>query len=118
MVSELPLRSRVSRAVHEAGERLGGCRDARTLSGRGELVDVTAGESTGIIGSLVRHDSRSSLLTSDNSSMGVACVVPALPAVPSLASASSSPCPLASRVAGAVHARRTVTPMHALDAHN
>ena len=116
--SELPLRSRVYRAVHDGGARLGGVHGARTLSGRGELVDATAGESRGIIGSLVRHESQSSLLNSDNSSMGVACVVPALAAVASLASASSSPCPLASRVAGAVHARRTVTRMHALDAHN
>ena len=90
----------------------------RTLSGRGELDDATAGESTGIIGSLVRHESRSSLLNSDNSSIGVASVVPALAAVASPASASSCPCPLASRVAGAVHARRTVTSMHALTAHN
>ena len=57
-------------------------------------------------------------LNSDKSSMGVACVVPPLAAVASLATASSSPCPRDSRVAGAVHARRTATPMHALDAHN
>ena len=35
VVSELPMHPRVSRAVQEAGARLGGCRDARTLSGRG-----------------------------------------------------------------------------------
>ena len=53
-----------------------------------------------------------------NSSVGVACVVPASAAVAPVATASSSSCPLASCVAGAVHARRTVTPMHALNAHN
>ena len=50
--------------------------------------------------------------------MGVACVVLASAAVSPLATASSSSCPLASCVAGAVHARRTVTPTHALNAHN
>ena len=65
------------------------------------------------MGSLVRHESRSSLLNSDDSFMGVACVAHA--AVVSLATASSSLCPLASRVAGVAHARRTVTPMHVLD---
>ena len=86
--------------------------------GGGQPRVAKAGESTGIIGSHEQHESRSSLLNSDNSSMGVACVVSASAAVASLATASSSPCPLASRVAGAVHSRRTVTPMHALDAHN
>ena len=55
---------------------------------------------------------------SSNSSMDVACVVPASAAVALSATASSSSCPLASCVAGAVHARRTVTSMHALNAHN
>ena len=57
-------------------------------------------------------------INSSNSSIGVACVVPASASVAPLATASSSSCPLASCVAGAVHARRTVTPMHALNAHN
>ena len=57
-------------------------------------------------------------INSSNSSMGVACVDPALAAVASPASASSCPCPLASRVAVAVHARHTVTSMHAVTAHN
>ena len=45
-------------------------------------------------------------------------VLPASAAVAPLVTASSSSCPLASCVAGAVHARRTVTPMHALNANN
>ena len=57
-------------------------------------------------------------INSSNSSMGVACVDPAIAAVASPASASSCPCPLASRVAVAVHARHTVTSMHAVIANN
>ena len=49
--SEIPMHPRDSRLVREAGARLGGCRVARTLSCRGELVHATAGESEGIIGS-------------------------------------------------------------------
>ena len=52
------------------------------------------------------------LSNSDNSSMGVARVEPASAAVAPLASICSSPCPLAACVAGAVHARRTVSRMH------
>ena len=63
-------------------------------------VFATAGESKGFIASLERHVSRSS------------CVGPAFAAVAPLASASSSPGSLASCVGGAVHARRTVSPMH------
>ena len=61
---------------------------------------------------------KSSLLNSVNSSMGVACVGPASAAVASLAPVCSSPCPLVACVAGAVHARRTVSPMHDAYAHN
>ena len=86
--------------------------------GGGQPRVAKAGESTGIICSLVRHESRSSRLNSDNSSMGVACVESALPAVPPFASVFSSPCPFAARVAAAVHARRTVSPMHDVNAHN
>ena len=57
-------------------------------------------------------------INSSNSSMDVACVGPASAVVALSATASSSSCPLASCVAGAVHARRTVTSMHALTAHN
>ena len=60
--------------------------------------------------------SQSSCLNSDNSSMGVA--PSALPAVAPSASIFSSPCPLAARVAAAVHARRTVSPMHDVNAQN
>ena len=62
---------------------------------------TTAGESTGITGSLERYVSETSLLNSDNSSMGVACVESALPAVAPFASVFSSPCPFAARVADA-----------------
>ena len=72
---------------------------------------TTAGESTGITGSLERYVSETSLLNSENSSMGVACVESALPAGAPFASVFS-PCPFAARVAAAVHARRTVSPMH------
>ena len=75
---------------------------------------ATASGSTGIIGSL----GCASLLNSDNSSMGVACVESALPAVAPFASVLSSPCPFAARVAAAVHARRTVSPMHDVNARN
>ena len=50
--------------------------------------------------------------------MGVACVDSVLPAVAPSASGVSSPCPLASRAAAAVHARRTVSPMHDVNAQN
>ena len=86
--------------------------------GGGQPRVTKASESTGIIGSLVRHESRSSRLNSDNSSMGVACVESALPAVAPFASVFSSPCPFAARVAAAVHARRTVSPMHDVNAHS
>ena len=75
-------------------------------------------ESTGIIGLLERSVSQSSLLNSVNSSMGVACVGPASAAVASLALVCSSRCPLVACVAGAVHARRTVSPKHDAYAHN
>ena len=102
-------------SVIDMSEVSSSLRETSSVSGVGS-GHATAGESKGIIGSLERHVSRSSLLNSDNSSMGVACVGPAFAAVASLASASSSPGSLASCVAGAVHARRTVSPMH--DASN
>ena len=70
-------------------------------------------ESTGIIGSLVFGGSESSLPKSGNSSMGVACVEPASAAVASLAPVCSYLCSRVARAAGAVHARRAVSPMHA-----
>ena len=48
--------------------------------------------------------------------MGVASVRAASAPVAPLGAAVSSPCPLASCVAVAVHARNTVAPLH--DAHN
>ena len=78
---------------------------------------ATASESTGIIGSLVCDMSESSLPNSDNSSMGVACVDLASAAVASLAPVCSSPRSRAVCAAGAVHARRTVSPMHAAYSH-
>ena len=69
---------------------------------------MTAGESKGIIGSLERHESESSLSNSDDSSMGVACVGPASAAVAPLATAFSYPCPFASCIAGAVHTSHCV----------
>ena len=86
--------------------------------GGGQPRVAKAGESTGITGSLERYVSESSLSNSDNSSVGVACVGPAPAAVAPLASVFSSPCPLAARVAVAVHARRTVSAMHDVYAHN
>ena len=74
---------------------------------------ATASESTGITGSLERYVSVTSLSNSDNSSMGVACVEPASAAVASLAPVCSSPCSRVVCAAGAVHARRTVSPIHA-----
>ena len=85
--------------------------------GGGQPRVANSGESTGITGSLERYVSESSLSNSDNSSMGVACVGSAPAAVAPLASVFSSPCPLAACDAGAVHTRRTVSPMHA-NAHN
>ena len=70
---------------------------------------VTAGDSEGIIGLHVSHSSRVLPINSSNSSMDVACVGPASAVVALSAAASSSSCPLASCVAFAVHARRTVT---------
>ena len=83
-------------------------------------LHATADESKGVIGLREVIVSGSSLpmpIDSSSSSMDLACVVPASAVAPS-ASASSSSCPLASCLAGAVHARRTVTSMHALNAHN
>ena len=79
---------------------------------------ATASESTGIIGSLVFGRSESPLPKSDNSSMGVACVDLACAAVASLALVCSSPRPRVACAAGAVHARRTVSPMHTAHSHN
>ena len=79
---------------------------------------ATASESAGIIGSLVFGRSESPLPNSDNSSMGVACVDRASAAVASLALVCSSPRSLVACAAGAVHARRTVSPMHAAHSHN
>ena len=70
-----------------------------------DLAHATAGDSEEIIGLLERSVSQSSCLNSDNSSMGVACVDSVLLAVSPSASGVSSPCPLASRAAAAVHAR-------------
>ena len=86
----------------------------------GLALHATADESKGIIGLrevIVSGSSLSMPINSSTSSMDVACVVPASAAVALSATASSSSCPLASCVA-AVHARRTVTSMHALNAHN
>ena len=47
-----------------------------------------------------------------------ACVDSVLPAVAPSASGVSSPCPFAARAAAAVHARRTVPPMHHVNAQN
>ena len=79
---------------------------------------ATASESTGIIGSRDFGGSESSLPNSDNSSMGVACVDLASAAVASLAPVCSSPRSRVACAAGAVHARRTVSPMHAAHSHN
>ena len=95
-----------------------GRRCSRSASTEGDdLAHATAGDSEEIIGLLERSVSQSSCLNSDNSSMGVACVDSVLPAVAPSASGVSSPCPLASRAA-AVHARRTVSPMHDVNAQN
>ena len=96
-----------------------GRRRSRSASTAGDdLAHATAGDAKGIIGLLERSVSQSSCLNSDNSSMGVACVDSALPAVAPSASGVSSPCPIAARVAAAVHARRTVSPMHDVNAQN
>ena len=79
---------------------------------------ATAGDSEEIIGLLERSVTQSSCLNSDNSSMGVACVDPASAAVAPPAPVSSSPCARVASAAGAVHARRTVSPMHDVFAHN
>ena len=87
----------------------------------GLALHATADESEGIVGMrevIVSGSSLSVPINSSNSSMDVARVVPASAAVAPSATTSSSSCPLASCVAGAVHARRTVTSMHALNAHN
>ena len=68
--------------------------------------------------SLVLGGSESSLPNSDNSSMGVACVDPASAAVASFAPVCSYPCSRVACAAGAVHARRTVSPMHDAYAHS
>ena len=81
-------------------------------------LQMLAERRQGITGPLERYVSETSLSNSDNSSMGVACVGSAPAAVAPLASVFSSPCPLAARVAVAVHARRTVSPMHDVYAHN
>ena len=79
---------------------------------------ATAGESEEIIGLHVSHSPRVLPINSSNSSMDVACVGTASAGVALSTAASSSSCPVASCVAGAVHACRTVTSMHALTAHN
>ena len=73
---------------------------------------ATAGDSEEIVGLLERSVTQSSCLNPDNSSMGVACVDPASAAVAPPAPVSSSPCARVASAAGAVHARRTVSPMH------
>ena len=82
------------------------------------IAHATASESTGIIGSLVFGRPESSLPNSHNSSMGVACVDLASAAVASLAPVCSSARSRVACAAGAVHARRTVSPMHAAHSHN
>ena len=99
------------------------CRPRRRVAGDppGLALHATADESEGIIGLrevIVSGSSLSMPINSSNSSMDVAYVWPASAVVALSATASSSSCPLASCVAGAVHARRTVTSMHALTAHN
>ena len=79
---------------------------------------ATAGESEEIVGLLERSVTQSSCLNSDNSSMGVACVDPASAAVAPPAPVSSSPCARVASASGAVHARRTVSPMHDVLAYN
>ena len=109
------------REVVESVRSLAGSVD-RELRRSGPSVRLnahaTASESTGIIGSLVFGRSESSLPNSDNSSMGVACVDLACAAVASLAPVCSSPRSRVACAAGAVHARRTVSPMHAAHSHN
>ena len=96
-------------------EVLESARLARAPRRSGPSAHATASESTGIIGSLVLS---TSLPNSDNSSMGVACVDLASAAVASLAPLCSSPRSRVACAAGAVHARRTVSPMHAAHSHN
>ena len=81
----------------------------------GPSAHATASESTGIIGSLVLS---TSLPNSHNSSMGVACVDLASAAVASLAPVCSSPRSRGACAGAAVHARRTVSPMHAAHSYN
>ena len=88
---------------------------ARAPRRSGPSAHATASESTGIIGSLVLV---TSLANSDNSFMGVACVDLASAAVAFLAPVCSSPRSRVACAAGAVHARRTVSPMHAAHSHN
>ena len=57
------------------------CRFRRVSTAGVDLEHATAGDGKGIIGLLERSVSQSSCLNSDNSSMGVACVESALPAV-------------------------------------
>ena len=75
---------------------------------------TAAGGHKSVNGSLVFDASESSLSYSHTSSMGVACVTAASPAVAVVAPACSSPCPLVAGAARVVHARCTVTPMHAV----
>ena len=86
--------------------------------GQARVFFATASESTRIIGSLVFDRSESSLPSSDNSSMGVACVDPASAAAVSLAPVCSYPCSRVACAAGAVHVRRTVAPTHVAHAQN
>ena len=80
----------------------------RSVRGGGEPAPATACESDENLRLCQVIESHSRV----NSSMGVASVRSASAAVAPLDAAFSSPCPLASCVAGAVHSRRTVSPMH------
>ena len=100
-----------------ATDSIAGYEAARHVGGDAES-HATAGESVDIIGLHGSHSPRVLPINSLNSSMDVACVGTASAVVALSAAASSSSCPPASCVAGAVHARRTVTSMHALTAHN
>ena len=91
-------------------EFLESARLARAPRRSGPSAHATASESAGIIGSLVLS---TSLPNSDNSSMGVACVDLASAAVASVAPVCSSPRSCGACAVAAVHARRTVSPMHA-----
>ena len=91
-----------------ATDAIAGDEESRHVGGDAES-HATAGESEEIIGLHVSHSPRVLPINLSNSSMDVACVGPASAVVALSATASSSSCPLASCVAGAVHARRTVT---------